>query len=234
MKVEFVARPEAERLAALKAAEARGFALLDAIEAELLRPGIGEKALEEEIRTLAAERFGATKHWHKRIVRSGPNTLCVYDENPPDRVIAADDVVFIDIGPVFDGWEADVGRTLVLGDDPLKQKLLADMTAAFEGGRRYFKATPGLTGGAFYRYIQGLAERDGWSFGGTIAGHIVGEFPHKHLPGPRESFYISPENTAPMDAPDALGQRQHWILEIHFVDRQRGFGGFMESLITLE
>ncbi|PWR20709.1 M24 family metallopeptidase [Zavarzinia compransoris] len=234
MKFDFAARPEADRTAALRAAEMQGFALLDAIGAELLRPGIGEKALEAEIRDLAAERFGATKHWHKRIVRSGPNTLCVYDENPPDRVIAADDVVFIDIGPVFDGWEADIGRSFVLGDDPAKHRLLGDMAEAFEDGRRHFRENPGLTGREFYRYVQGLAERRDWTFGGTIAGHIVGEFPHKHLPGDAKSFYISPENTACLDAPDALGQRQHWILEIHFVDRRRSFGGFMESLITLD
>ncbi|MGW1618760.1 Imm21 family immunity protein [Streptomyces sp. NPDC002172] len=40
------------------------------------------------------ELFGTTRHWHKRIVRSGPNTLKPYRENPPDRVIAADDIVF--------------------------------------------------------------------------------------------------------------------------------------------
>jgi len=234
VKMAFQARPEAERVAALRAAEAKGFALLDAIEAELLVPGKSEKQLEDEIRALAADRFGATAHWHKRIVRSGPNTLCIYDENPPDRVIGADDIGFIDIGPVFDGFEADIGRTIVLGGDADKRRLLADMEDAFAEGKRHLAENPSISGREFFRYIQGLAERRGWTYGGVIGGHVVGEFPHKHLPGERASFYISPENAAPLDTPDALGQRQHWILEIHFVDRRRGFGGFMESAITLD
>ena len=37
------------------------------------------------IRDLAAEMFGVSRHWHKRIVRAGPNTLQPYAQNPPDR-----------------------------------------------------------------------------------------------------------------------------------------------------
>ena len=32
---------------------------------------------------------------------------------------------------------------------------------------------------------------------------------------------------------DALGRIRHWILEIHFVDRARQFGGFYEELLTV-
>ena len=33
--------------------------------------------------------------------------------------------------------------------------------------------------------------------------------------------------------PDAAGNPRHWILEIHFVDRERGFGAFCEELLTI-
>ena len=42
--------------------------------------------------------FGIGRWWHKRIVRAGPNTLQPYQENPPDRVIGADDIAFCDCG----------------------------------------------------------------------------------------------------------------------------------------
>jgi hypothetical protein len=32
--------------------------------------------------------------------------------------------------------------------------------------------------------------------------------------------------------PDANGATRHWILEIHFIDRARQFGGFYEQLLT--
>ena len=32
-----------------------------------------------------------------------------------------DDILFLDLGPIFAEWEADFGRTYVLGDDPVKQ-----------------------------------------------------------------------------------------------------------------
>lgn len=234
MKYAHAARPEHERAAALRAAQDEAFALLDLIERDLLRPGKSERELEKEIRDLAAERFGVSKHWHKRIVRAGANTLCPYDDNPPDLMIGDDDIVFLDLGPVFGEWEADVGRTYALGDDPVKRRLCADIVEAFEEGKQYFKDHPGLTGDAFFRFAQGMAAQRGWEFGGPIAGHIVGEFPHHHLPDDKISFYISPDNKAPLDAPDGLGQKRHWILEIHFVDRQRQIGGFHEALITID
>ena len=46
------------------------------------------------------------EHWHKRIVRARPNTMRVFAENPPVRMIEANGTVFLDLGPVFDEWEA--------------------------------------------------------------------------------------------------------------------------------
>jgi Xaa-Pro aminopeptidase len=80
---------------------------------------------------LAAEMFGVSRHWHKRIVRSGQNTLQPYRVNPPNRLIEADDIVFCDFGPVFEEWEADLGRTFVLGHDPIKLRLSRDLPAVW-------------------------------------------------------------------------------------------------------
>jgi hypothetical protein len=40
-------------------------------------------------------------------------------------------------------------------------------------------------------------------FGGAIADHIVGEFPHAHIPGDKDLYRISPANAERMRAPDA-------------------------------
>src|SRR6188472_1011042 len=93
----------------------------------MIRAGVRETQLSDEIRDLAAEMFGVERHWHKRIVRAGENTLEPYRQNPPDRTIADDDILFCDFGPIFDRWEADFGRTFVLGDDAVKHALRDDL-----------------------------------------------------------------------------------------------------------
>src|ERR1700739_581610 len=92
-----------------------------------IRPGVTEVQPSDEIRDLAADQFGVDRHWHKRIVRAGPNTLQPYRKNPPNREIAADDTACPTFGPVCEAWEADFGRTFVLGGDPVKQRLRDDL-----------------------------------------------------------------------------------------------------------
>ena len=40
----------------------------------MIRAGVREQELSNEIRDLAADMFGVSRHWHKRIVRTGENT----------------------------------------------------------------------------------------------------------------------------------------------------------------
>ena len=108
----------------------------------MIHAGTTDKEASVAIHDLAADLFGVTRHWHKRIVRSGPHTLLPYKEDPPDRVIEDDDIVFTDFGPVFDAWEADLGRTYVIGDDPHKLRLRDDVGRAFALGRSISPPTP--------------------------------------------------------------------------------------------
>jgi Xaa-Pro dipeptidase len=221
------------RLAALLASEKKAEALFEAIESQrLVRPGRTETEVDHDIFTLAERSFGVKKHWHKRIVRSGPNTVCIFAENPPVREIAKDDTVFLDLGPVFDEWEADVGRTYVMGDDPDKHRLCQDLPRTFDALKQYFDTHHDVTGAEIYSYAQQCAQAAGWLFGGAIAGHIVGEFPHAHIPGDKDLYRISPANSEWLRAPDALGQTKFWILEVHLVDHARSYGGFYERILV--
>lgn len=223
---------EVQRRARLVDAERRAVALFEAIEAAgLIVAGRNEREVERDIYELAKARFGVDKHWHKRIVRTGPNTLLTAGDNPPVRTIAADDTVYVDLGPVFEEWEGDVGRTYLMGDDPTKARLIADLERIFEVGQAHFHATPDITGAALYDFVSQQSEAAGWKFGGSIAGHVVSEFPHARLPGDKELNRISPRNPRPMREPDGLGQVRHWILEVHLVDSARTFGGFYERLL---
>ncbi|MFB7176182.1 M24 family metallopeptidase [Streptomyces sp. NPDC056257] len=225
-----------EQLRALGLVEAQRKAvrLFAEVEARgLVSPGCGEREVSDRIRDLANEMFGTTKHWHKRIVRSGPHTLFPYKENPPDRIIGEDDIAFADFGPIFEEFEADFGRTFVFGDDPAKHRLRDDLATVFDAGRSAFREDPRITGRQLYAEVARHAAKAGWGLGGWHAGHLVGEFPHESIDGAMTESYITPDNDTPLRRTDRAGWRCHWILEIHLVDERHGFGGFHEQLLDL-
>jgi peptidase M24-like protein len=225
---------EEQRSSELLEAQRRAEALFHEVEARgLIRPGITEKGLNAEIYALAQELYGITTYWHKRIVRAGKNTLLPYAENPPDHTIGEDDILFLDLGPVFEQWEADFGRTFVVGSDPLKLKMCQDIKSAFVEGKQYFKDHPEISSREFFQYIESLAAKYNWEFGGPIAGHLIGQFPHERIADDKVTLYVHPKSDLPMCSLDEEGRRRHWILEIHFVDREQEIGGFYEELLTV-
>ena len=214
-------------------AERKAAKLFEEIEKKgLLVAGKSENDLNKEIFDLAYNMYGIEKYWHKRIVRAGKNTLHPYKENPENLVLQKEDILFIDFGPIFEAWEADFGRTYVLGNDPIKKQLKEDIETAWHDCKAYFKKQESLSGADFYAYAVESAKKYGWEFGGEIAGHIIGHFPHEKLEKEDKSNYIHPNNHKDLFAPDKNGQKREWILEIHFVDKTRQIGGFFEQLLT--
>ena len=201
-------------------------------ERQLIRPGKSEKELNEEIFKLADELYGIKKYWHKRIVRSGVNTLVPYDDNPPDLILQKDDILFLDFGPILEDWEADFGRTFVIGTDPYKHKLKKDIELAWYEAKNWYHGHTRLTGAEYWFYIVDLAKKYGYSYGGQLGGHLIGHFPHERLEPQNYGLYVHPGNPNDMFLPDAHGNKREWILEIHFVDRERQIGGFFEQLLT--
>jgi Xaa-Pro aminopeptidase len=225
---------EERRAARLLEAQSLAAELFVAIGTEqVIRPGVTESAASDHIAELAAQRLGVRRHWHKRIVRSGPNTLCTYREDPPDRRIDDDDIVFADLGPVFEGWEADFGRTWVVGADPVKQRLCDDLVEVFALGRGYFVDHPELNGEELFEFVVAESQRRGWEFGNHHCGHLVGQYPHEDFPGGRPESHLMAGSVEPIRRSDPSGLSAHWILEVHLVDRARGVGGFHEELLTL-
>ncbi|MGB3523231.1 MAG: M24 family metallopeptidase [Mycobacterium sp.] len=226
--------PESIRVERLRDAQAKAVALFDEIERRgMVRPGVGERQLSDEIRDLAADMFGVTRHWHRRVVRAGENSLLPFHADPPDRVMADDDIAYLDLGPIFEEWEADFGRTFVLGDDPDKLALRDALPGVWRAGRAFFEAHADITGTQLFEHVVGLAQDAGFEFGAPIAGHLLGEFPHKKISGDDARFYVAPGSDEPMRRTDPTGRVCHWILEVHLVNRARGFGGFYEQLLDV-
>jgi len=130
----------------LLAAEARARELFaECVRRSMIVPGKTERELSNDVFALANEMFGVDTYWHKRIVRAGRNTLLAYAANPPDHTLTEDDILYFDFGPVFDDWEADLGLTFVLGEDPKKHKLAADVATAWDEAAAHFREHPELT-----------------------------------------------------------------------------------------
>jgi Xaa-Pro aminopeptidase len=218
----------------LVTAEKQALQLFDEIQTrKLIIPGKTEHSLNKEIFDLAFELFGIKKYWHKRIIRAGKNTLCPYKENPPDLILQEDDILFFDFGPVFENWEADIGKTYVIGKNADKLKLKKDVELAWHEGRKfYIDNKNSLTGADFYTYTKELAHKYGWDYGNIHCGHLIGNFPHEILIGEEIINYIHPENNTLMSAKDKNGNERFWIYEIHFVDEANEIGGFFEQFLN--
>jgi Xaa-Pro aminopeptidase len=215
-------------------AEEKAILLFKEIEQRgLIVEGKTERELNTEVFNLAFELFGIRTYWHKRIVRAGKNTLFPYAENPPDLTLQKDDIVFFDFGPVFEDWEADIGKTYVLGNNSKKLQLKKDTeTAWVEGMEFYNKNKLTLTGADFYEYTKRLATKYGWDYGNIHCGHLIGNFPHEKIIGEETINYIHPLNNQLMSALDKNGNERFWIYEIHFIDRELEIGGFYEMLLN--
>jgi Xaa-Pro aminopeptidase len=220
----------------LFAAEQKAKELFNNIEERgLIVSGKSEAVLCNEILQIAKDDFGVENHWGKKIVRTGMNTLQPYASDPPDLIIKEDDIIFFDFHPIFDGWEADLGRTYVLGNNPLKLKIKKDVeTAWYEANAWYFKQN-NLTGAQFFNYATDLAKRYGYEFGNAIAGHIIGHYPHEQPDDPNDlCLDVHPENQTDILQLDRHGNKRHWMLELHFVDKVNNIGAFFEQLLTAE
>lgn len=200
----------------------------------LMQPGISEKELSEHIYQLAQELFGIRKYWHKRVVRAGVNTLCPYRENPPNLTIQQSDLVFLDLGPVFEEWEADFGRTFLIGQDLLKRKMIDDLDIVFKNTKQCFQQNHDITGNELFSVVVEQSKQVGWQYGGPHAGHLIGIFPHEKLLGECAENYICTDNNKPMRDLDINGVKRHWILEVHLVDLNRQYGAFYEDLLTVD
>ena len=207
--------------------------LFDLVEKNhLIVAGKSESKLKDEVTSLAKEKFGVETHWHKKIVRSGVNTMAIYPDNPADRIIQKDDILFIDFGIVVDGWESDVAKTYVLGNDPKKLKLKSDVDKAWHETQAWYKKQTTLKSSDLFQFVLDKAKQYGYTFPGIIAGHIVGKYPHEQPADPKSfDLDVHPTNHNNIFLLDANGNKRHWILEMHFVDEKNKIGGYTEQLL---
>lgn len=162
--------------------------------------------------------MGASYTWHPTYIRFGDDTVRTPREGVErERTLQADDIVVVDIGPVWDGYEGDFGDTFVFGDGALHRACAQAARDVFSASKAAWKT--GLTGRALYDFAEKEAERGGWQLERNLAGHRVSDFPHA-LFGPAK---LAEMEFVPSDA--------IWVLEIQLRHPQLPIGAFYEDIL---
>ncbi|MFI9773434.1 M24 family metallopeptidase [Streptomyces sp. NPDC051956] len=228
-----------ERLRALGLVE--GQRMAQALFAEvtargLIAPGRSEREVSDRVGALAREAPAWRTCGSWQVVRSGrphaPRTVLPAGQEPPqDRIIAEDDIVVVDLGPLLCGHGSGFVRTVVIGQDPDGRRLLDDLPRMFAAGREAFHAHRTLTGAQLHAEVQSLAAKAGWALAGRHVGRLVGTAPHAE--SAQADAHIAPANEQPLRRTTEGGWQAHWMLEINLLDEHRGYGGSYQGLLDL-
>jgi Xaa-Pro dipeptidase len=152
-------------------------AIAEAVTETALRavaPGVRETEVAAEAMRTLYRLGGEMAHVATPFVASGehmapPNRLCT------DKIIREGDLVFIDIGAMWSGYFADIGRTTVCGTPTRRQQeVYTAVYRALEAGRAAMR--PGNTNDDVAAAIVGVARERGLAehFISLFIGHGVG------------------------------------------------------------
>jgi methionyl aminopeptidase len=178
--------------------------------------------VEEDAKAMARETLrglGMRRGWHHIIVRFGPNTTKDFMErSEPGVVLGADDIFFVDIGPVYGDTEGDAGDTFVVGANPDHLRAKAEVRTIWDTVRDKWFAER-TTGKELYDYAVEVAGSYGWALNLDLSGHRLSDFPHSaHYDGPLADVEFRPSPNL-------------WVLEIAIAHPDGSFGAFYEDLL---
>jgi Xaa-Pro aminopeptidase len=178
--------------------------------------------IEEEAKALARttlEGMGMRRGWHHIIVRFGPNTTKDFMERSEKGVVlGADDIFFVDIGPVYGDTEGDAGDTFVVGSNPEHLRAKKEVRLIWDLVREKWFAE-GFTGTELYDFAIATTKSYGWKLNMDLSGHRLSDFPHSaHYDGPLAEVSFRPNPNL-------------WVLEIAIAHPDGSFGAFYEDLL---
>jgi Xaa-Pro aminopeptidase len=195
---------------------------LTAIEmlAAQISPSMSEADAREKLEIIL-KSLGSERSWHPPQIRFGKNTILPFGvPSDPEVRLEKNDIFFIDIGPVFNDHEGDVGRTCAVGHEPDHHKCAQDARQIWlEVRDRWYRL--GSTGPELYSFAAEQAESRGWKLSLQKAnGHRIADFPHAaRFRGSIESWTETPAS-------------HRWILEIQIRHPEKPFGAFYEDLLN--
>lgn len=182
--------------------------------------GITEKEATEYGDTILSE-MGCQRKWHRTWIRFGVNTTLTYGNlSVPDTKLRENDIFFLDMGPVFDGFEGDVGAPFTVGNDPDMIRCARDAKFIFDEVHAKWK-NDRLSGKELYLYAEKRARELGWVLNFENSnGHRLSDFPHTlYYKGSVQGLPFVPKPFV-------------WVLEIQIRHPEKPFGAFYEDLMV--
>lgn len=138
----------------------------------LVKPGVTERELAIELESFMKSK-GAEKESFDSIIASGPRSALVHGR-ASDRMIKPGDLVLFDFGARYNGYHADISRTIAVGKPTARQQKIYDIV--LEAQKRAIDAVkPGVTGGAIDEIARDYIKSRGYEkkFGHGL-GHGIG------------------------------------------------------------
>ena len=127
-------------------------------------------------------------------------------------------IYFVDIGPIFQGYEGDAGDTFVMGTNPDHHRVKRDVRAIWDQVRDFWFDT-GASGRDLYDFAVRTTEDLGWRLNLDLSGHRLSDYPHSaHYDGSLADVGFRPNPNL-------------WVLEIAIVHPEAPFGAFYEDLL---
>ncbi|KAF2405943.1 Ferredoxin-NADP reductase [Pseudomonas antarctica] len=171
-----------------------------------------------EMASQQLQAMGASHTWHPTYIRFGDDTVRPSrDGIDPLRRLRPSDIVVVDLGPVWDGYEGDYGDTFIFGEAPLHHDCRKVLHEVFDETRDAWLR--GMTGCELYDFAEDRAVAKGWRLSRNLAGHRLADFPHA-LFGDKAlaDLAITPSEMV-------------WVLEIQLCHPTLPIGGFFEDIL---
>lgn len=200
----------------LLGAQRATLAVVAQLESEV-RPGVTERELAARAEELALAA-GASGVWTPIAVGAGPGALVCHPDFPPtDRRVAEDDLVLLDVTPLFGSWPGDATRTVLVGDDAARREVLHEVTVIERALLDVVE--PGMPANELFGLARGLIHERGFELLDLLGniGHDLGETGEV-------TGFIDQRNETPM--------RGCWAIEPHL--GREGIAAKIEDLVWLD
>lgn len=166
-------KKDADELARLKKAIA-GTGKMYSRAREIIRPGISELDVFNELQTVAVREFG------EMLTGTGNDYACGEMGGPPraNRTAQAGELYILDLGPAFRGYFADNSRAIAV-TEPTKEQLVT--CEAIKQVFAHLQATvkPGKSCKELFNEVQAMLDKAPYGTFAHHLGHGIGLYPHE-------------------------------------------------------
>ena len=148
----------------------------------LIKPGVSTLELDKLVEKYIIDRGGIPSFLN---YEGYPNSICasvnemvVHGIPSEDIILKEGDIISIDVGVIYKGYNGDAARTFPVGRiSPQKERLILVTKECFFEGIKHLKVGERL--GKLSNAIQHHAEKNGYSVVRELVGHGIGKKMHE-------------------------------------------------------